>query len=104
MERAIFMRMRRLVIAAAAVALGGCTDAGTREAELQDSAIQANEESLPDAQPLQPESVTRAPSRAPTTRTPTRSTPAPSRTEPPLRQPPPPRDTRPSIPYPPDTL
>lgn len=105
MERSTLVGMKRLLIAVATLALGACTDAGTREAELQDSAIQANEEPVPVAQPVQTDSVTRAPSQAPTARTPAQRTPAqPPRTEPPLRQPPPPRDTRPSIPYPPDTI
>ena len=105
MGHATLVRMKSLVAVAAAAALGACTDAGTREAALQDSAIQANEQPAPAAQPVQPESVTAAPSPAPSTGTPRPTTsPRPSQTEPPLRQPPPPRDTRPSIPYPPDTI
>jgi len=105
MERGTFVRMNSLVAVAAAAALSACTDAGDREAALQDSAIQAAEVRAPAAQPVQAESVTNAPSPAPSTGTarPTTS-PRPSQTEPPLRQPPPPRDTRPSIPYPPDTI
>lgn len=102
MQSATFVRVKSLVAVAVAAALGACTDAGTREAALQDSAIQANEQPVPAAQP---ESVTTAPTPAPSTSTarPTTS-PRPAQTEPPLRQPPPPRDTRPSIPYPPDTI
>lgn len=106
MERAIFVRMKRLVIAAVAAALGACTGPGSPEAELPDSALtQVPADPVAAPQPVQAESVTRAPSQAPTASQPARPTPAqPSRTEPPLRQPPPPRDTRPSIPWPPDTL
>ena len=101
MGRATVVRMKSLVAVAAAAALGACTDAGTREAALQDSAIQANEQPAPAAQPVQGESVTTAPS----TGTPRPATsPRPTQTEQPLRRPPPPRDTRPSIPYPPDTI
>ena len=105
MERATFVRMKSLVALVAAATLGACTDAGTREAEQQDSAMRANEQPLPAAQPAQAESVTTAPSPAPGTSTPRPTTsPRPSQTEPPLKQPPPARDIRPSIPYPPDTI
>jgi hypothetical protein len=107
MERATFVRMNSLFAVAAVAIAGACTDAGTREAALQDSAIQANEQPAPAAQPVQAESVTTAPRPAPVTSTSTPATPATPRTSetpPPLRQPPPPRDTRPSIPYPPDTI
>lgn len=101
MEHAIFARMKLLSVALAALALGACTDAGRREAELQDSALlQAPGEPAPAAQPAQAESVTSAPSRTP----PQTIRPAQPPVAEPVRQPPPPRDTRPSIPYPPDTL
>lgn len=106
MERAIFMRMRRLVIATTAVALGACTGGDSPKADLPDSAaLVAPASPSATQQAFQAESLARTPSQAPTTSTPAQRTPArPSRTEPPLKEPPPPRDTRPSIPWPPDTL
>ena len=105
MERATFVRMKSLITLAAVATLGACTDAGTREAEQQDSAMRANEQPLPAAQPVQAETAATTPTRAPATTTPSpATTPGPTQTRPPLREPPPPRDTRPSIPYPPDTI
>lgn len=101
MERAIFMRMKRLFIAVAAVVLGACTGSGSSEAERPDSAMaQVPADPVAGPQPIQAESVARAPTQAPVQSTPTQ----PTRSEPVLKQPPPPRDTRPSIPWPPDTL
>lgn len=105
MERITIVRMARLAFAAAVAALGACTGSGKPESDLPDSAmLQVPADPAAAAQPIQAESVTRAPAH-----TPTRSaTPAPPGTttspRPPLRQPPEARDIRPSIPYPPDTL
>lgn len=108
MERAILVGMKRLSLTVAAIAVGACTDAGSREAELQDSAMQARDEPVSASQPVQADSLSPAPGQAPTPRTPPQRAPQsapaePSRTDPQL-QPPPPRDTRPSIPYPQDTI
>ena len=101
MQRAIFLRMNRLLITAAAVALGGCTGSGSPQAELPDSALtQVLTDPVAAPQPAPADTVTPAPTQAPAQGTPAR----PSQAEPALRQPPPPRDTRPSIPWPPDTI
>lgn len=101
MQRAIFVRMNRLLITAAAVALGGCTGSGSQQAELPDSAMtQVQADPVTTPQPAPADTVSPAPTRAPAQGTPAR----PSQAEPVLRQPPPPRDTRPSIPWPPDTI
>ena len=105
MQRATLGQMKLLVIAIAAAGLAGCTGSGSPEGDASDSAAPI----VPGApgagyQPAQAESATRTPSgssAAPATR-PAQRTPAQS--EPVLKQPPPPRDTRPSIPWPPDTI
>ena len=105
MERMTIVRRSWLTGAAAAVALAACTGAGSREADLPDSAmLQVPADPAAAPQPIQAESVTRAPARAPSgSATPTQATPTtPAR--PPLRQPPEARDIRPSIPDPPDTI
>ncbi len=105
----MFVRMKALCIVAGISMLGGCTSGEGDAARLPDSAaLEAPAEPAPAALPVQAESgsTTRTePSRS-TTTPPTRpATTQPGRnTAPVLRQPPPPRDTRPSIPYPPDTL
>ncbi len=110
MKRAIFVRMKRLSMVFTALALGACTGSDTREPELPDSALtQVPADPAAAPQPIQPESLTRAPSQAPaTSQTPAQRAPATSTkrtgTESGVKQPPPARDTRPSIPYPPDTL
>lgn len=101
MERAIFVGMKRHFIAITAVALGACTGSGSSEAELPDSTVaQVPADTIAAPRPVQVESVTRAPAQTPTTS----PTPPVQRPEPGLKQPPPPRDTRPSIPWPPDTI
>jgi len=113
----MFVRMKGLCIVAGIAMLGGCTSGEGDAARLPDSAaLEAPAEPAPAVLPVQAESVstTRAePSRSTTTpparpSTTPRARPAttqPGRNAAPvLRQPPPPRDTRPSIPYPPDTL
>lgn len=105
MERAIFVRMKRLFMGVTAVSLAACTGAGSPEGKLPDSTA-LTVPGAPAAAPLpaQADSVTLAPTRTPgaSSTTPARQTPAQS--DPVLIQPPPPRDTRPSIPWPPDTL
>lgn len=101
MQRAIFVRMNRLLITAAALALVGCTGSGSPEAELPDSALtQVPADPVASPQPAPADTLTAAPAQVPAQGTPAR----PSQGEPVLRQPPPPRDTRPSIPWPPDTI
>lgn len=104
MKRGIFVRMKRLYVGIAAVSLAACTGGGSPEDELPDSAAFAvPAEPAPTLQPAQADSVTRTPGRTPAATTPpARRTPAQSAPAP--IQPPPPRDTRPSIPWPPDTL
>ena len=104
MERAKLGQRKQLLIAAAAAALAGCTGSGSSETELPDSArLTVPEAPAPGTQPAS-DSVARTPARAPAASptTPPRQTPA--QPEPGLIQVPPPRDTRPSIPWPPDTL
>lgn len=100
MARATLGQMKRLFVVAAAVALAGCTGSGSREGDLPDSAaLTVTAEPVDAPVPIQADSVARAPSRTPgATATP------PTQSEPALKQPPPPRDTRPSIPWPPDTI
>ncbi|HUQ45483.1 MAG TPA: hypothetical protein VM033_02460 [Gemmatimonadaceae bacterium] len=105
MERITIVRMSWLAGAAAAVALGACTGSGRPEADLPDSAmLQVPADPAAAPQPIQADSVTRAPARTPSGSVapaqPATTTPP----RPPLRQPPEARDIRPSIPYPPDTL
>lgn len=107
MERMTIVRMSWLAGAVAAVAIGACKGSGGGEADLPDSAmleVPADPAAAP--QPVQAESVTRAPTRSPSgSATPTQPTPTPTTpARPPLRQPPEARDIRPSIPFPPDTL
>lgn len=98
-------QMKLLLVASAAAALAGCTGSGDQPGELSDSAaLTVPAEPAPASQPAQADSTTPAPGRTsgaspapPVRRSPTQS-------DPPLTQPPPPRDTRPSIPWPPDTL
>ena len=104
MERAKLGQRKQLLIAAAAAALAGCTGSGSSETELPDSTrLAVPEAPETGSQPAQPDSATtpaRSPAASPTT--PARQTPA--QADPGLIQVPPPRDTRPSIPWPPDTL
>jgi hypothetical protein len=104
MERATLGHIKRLLMTAAAAALAGCTGTGGSESVPDSAALTVAGEPAAAPQPAQAESVTSAPGRtsgaSPTP--PARRTPAQS--EPVLIQPPPPRDTRPSIPWPPDTL
>lgn len=104
MEYAIFVRMKRLSMGIAALSLAACT-VGNPEADRPDSAaFTVPAEPVEAPAPARTDSVTPAPVvRAPATATPpVQRTPAQS--EPARIQPPPPRDTRPSIPWPPDTL
>lgn len=101
--------MKRFCIAATVVTLGGCTSSKPESAQLPDSAaLGAPAEPAAAAVPVQAESGStprEEPSRSTTTPPARPGTTQPGRnTAPVLRQPPPPRDTRPSIPYPPDTL
>jgi hypothetical protein len=105
MERAMLGRTKRLFITGAAVVLAGCSGSGSPETDLPDSAaLTVPGEPGGGSQPALAESVARAPSGSPaaTSTPPAQRTPAQS--EPVLKQPPPPRDTRPSIPWPPDTI
>lgn len=105
MERTIFVRMKRLFMGVTAAALAACTGAGSPEADLPDSAaLAAPADSVAATGPIQTESVARAPATTPpsTTSPPARRT--TDQSEPVLKQPAPPRDTRPSIPWPQDTL
>lgn len=105
MQRATLGQMKLLVIAVGAAWLAGCAGSGSPESDVPDSAALAVPgEPGSGYQPVQAESATPAPSgssAAPST-PPVQRTPAES--EPVLKQPPPPRDTRPSIPWPPDTI
>lgn len=100
MERAMLGQTKRLFIATAAAALAGCTGPGSSESDVPDSAaLTVPGEPAAAPQPTPAESVTPAPGRT------SGASPArPAQSEPVLIQPPPPRDTRPSIPWPPDTL
>ncbi len=95
-------QMKRLFVAGAAVALAGCagcTGSGSPEADLPDSAaLTVTAEPVEAPAPIHADSVARAPSRVPGVGS------TPVQSEPALKQPPPPRDTRPSIPWPPDTI
>jgi hypothetical protein len=112
MAGAIFVRMKRLTIALGLATLMSCTSAEKPEPELPDSAmteVPADPAAAP--QPIQPESVTRAPARSPSTATTSTAQRAPvvpaaptTQDPPPRRQPPQPHDTRPSIPLPLDTV
>ncbi len=112
MDRVKFVRMQGLRIAAATALLGGCTSGDGDAARLSDSAALggsgAPAEPAPAALPVQAESgsaIRTETSRSPTTPlAPPAATQPRRNTAPVLREPPPPRDTRPSIPYPPDTL
>ena len=97
MGRATFAKTKRFLVAAVAAAFAGCTGSGIPESDAPDSAtLTVPGEPVASPQPVQAESVTHTPSR---------TTGGGSTTsEPVLKQPPPPRDTRPSIPWPPDTL
>lgn len=104
MERAMLGRTKRLFIAGAAVVLAGCSGSGSPETDLPDSAaLTVPGEPGAGSQPAQAESVERAPSGSPAASTPPAQR-TPAQSEPVLKQPPPPRDTRPSIPWPPDTI
>ena len=104
-----FRGANRLAVVVAAVAVSACTAGGNGEAELPDSALlQVPADPAGAAQPVRADTVTpRAPltSKEPSTSTPVAPV-QPTRRpdDEPIRQPPPPRDTRPSIPWPPDTL
>lgn len=102
MARATLGQMKRFFVvaaAAAAVALAGCTGSGSPEGDLPDSAaLTVTAEPVEASVPIQADSVARAPSRTPG------GSSTPAQSEPVLKQPPPPRDTRPSIPWPPDTI
>lgn len=105
----MFVRMKGLCIVVGIAMLGGCTSGEGDAARLPDSAaLEAPAEPAPAAIPVQAESgsmTSTEPSRSTTTPPARPATTQPgSNTAPVLRQPPPPRDTRPSIPYPPDTL
>ena len=104
MPRATLEQMKRLFVAAAAAALAGCVGSGVPESDVPDSAalaVPGEPATAPRAVPA--ESVTPVPGGSPGSGSaPARQPPAQS--EPVLRQPPPPRDTRPSIPWPPDTI
>ncbi|CAN5617463.1 hypothetical protein BH23GEM1_BH23GEM1_01090 [soil metagenome] len=102
MERAPFVRIKRFFAGMSALALAACTGSGAPEAALPDSAmVQVQTDPVAAPRPIQAESLTPAPARTSAT-SPTRPAQR-TETEPKL-QPPPPRDTRPSIPWPPDTL
>lgn len=105
MERATPGQMKRLFIVGAVVVLAGCTGSGSPEGDLPDSAaLTVPAEPVEAPAPVQGESVAPTPVVRPpaTASPPVQRTPAQS--EPVLKQPPPPRDTRPSIPWPPDTI
>lgn len=105
MKRAIFVRMKGLLIGVAAVSLGACVGSGNPEADLPDSAaLTVPGEPGAGSLPVQPESVARAPSGSPSATSAPPAQRTPSQSQPVLKQPPPPRDTRPSIPWPPDTI
>lgn len=105
MERAIFVRMKKLFMGVTAISLAACTGAGSPEGDRPDSvALTVPAEPAGALAPVQAESIASAPVAGPR---PTASPPVqrrPAQSEPVLKQPPPPRDTRPSIPWPPDTL
>ena len=105
MPRATLEQMKRLFVAAAAVALAGCVGSGGPEGDAPDSAALAVP-GVPSAtsQAVPAESVTRAPNPSPRGSSATPAGQTPAQSEPELKQPPPPRDTRPSIPWPPDTI
>lgn len=99
MQRVIFVRMKRLIAAACALAVGACAGSGAPEAAPADSAVvQLHPDSVA-VQAIQAESLTAAPATTSPSRPARTADPDPTRL-----QPPPPRDTRPSIPYPPDTI
>lgn len=105
MECAKLGQIKQILIVVAAAALTGCSGSGSSETVLPDSAaLTVSEAPAPDSQPGQAESVTPAPGRTPTASPAPAPRQEPAQSEPVLKQPPPPRDTRPSIPWPPDTL
>lgn len=106
MERATLGQVKRLFITAVATAaLAGCTGSGSPESGVPDSAaLTVAEEPAAAPERAKADSVTHAPSRAPAAGSTSPARQAPAQSEPALKQPPPPRDTRPSIPWPPDTL
>lgn len=109
MERVRFGAAIGLTVVLAAVALSACTAREDAAVDLPDSAtLQVPPDPAGAPQPVRADSVTpRAPSSRKEPPTPPPVAPVqPTRRQDdePIRQPPPPRDTRPSIPWPPDTL
>ena len=105
MPRATLKQMKRVFIAAAAAALAGCAGSGAPEADLPDSAaLTVPGEPARATQGVPAESsVTGSPAGSQGSGSAPARQPA-GQSEPVLKQPPPPRDTRPSIPWPPDTI
>lgn len=109
MDRVGFGRVNAFAVVLAAVALSACAGGRNEKADLPDSAmleVPADPAGAP--QPARTDTLTPAAPSArkepATTPRGIREQPVPERTDGDVRQPAPARDTRPSIPWPPDTL